>query len=192
MGLTLIEAPSEEPVSLEEAKLHCRIDGNDEDLLLTRLIASARRQAEHITGRALITQKWRLTLDGFDAGPIHLPKPRLQSVESLSYVDPDGVSYTLDASDYRVTNDSTIGCVLPAYGAAWPQSRRAPGAVTVVFTAGYGAAPSVPEDVKSWILLAVGAWYAQRESTASGSVSELPRSAWQALLEPYVATVRVA
>jgi uncharacterized phiE125 gp8 family phage protein len=58
----LIAGPGEEPVSLAEAKAFCRIDGTDEDALVSALITAARLHVESITGRALLTQTWRLIL----------------------------------------------------------------------------------------------------------------------------------
>ena len=60
-------APASEPITLAEAKMHCRIDNADEDELVIMLIASVRHHAETILRRRLITQ----TLDGYlDAFPM--------------------------------------------------------------------------------------------------------------------------
>ena len=56
----LIAGPGEEPVSVAEAKAFARIDGGDEDALVGALIAAARLHVEGDTGRALITQTWRV------------------------------------------------------------------------------------------------------------------------------------
>ena len=62
-----ITPPDEEPVSLLEARQHLRLDDGDttQDSAIAMMITAARLQAEYITRRALITQKWRLTLDQF-------------------------------------------------------------------------------------------------------------------------------
>ena len=65
MGLRITQEPATEPVTIEEAKLHLRLDGDDEDTLVGMLISAARSHAEAITRRALITQKWDLYLDTF-------------------------------------------------------------------------------------------------------------------------------
>lgn len=186
MGLTLITAPAEEPITLADAKVHLRVDGTEEDALITALIVAARRQAEHLTGRALVTQTWRCTLPAFPADSLDLPRSPLQSVSSLTYLDPVGASQTLPSADYQAITDEIVGRVLPAYGKSWPACRVAPGSVAVTFVAGYGAAAAVPQDIKSWMLLAIGTWYAQRETVITGTiVGELPRSAWDGLLDPF-------
>ena len=36
------------------------------------------------------------------------------------------------------------------------------------YTCGYGAASDVPQSIKAWMLLAIGAWYENREALTSG------------------------
>lgn len=45
---------SNEPVTLEQARLYVRSDAPEDDPLLSRLIVAARQEAENITGRVLI------------------------------------------------------------------------------------------------------------------------------------------
>lgn len=68
MRLKLITPPSVEPVTLAEAKLHARIEIDDDDTLVTSLIIAARRYCETVLRSALITQTWTLYLDGFPGG----------------------------------------------------------------------------------------------------------------------------
>lgn len=188
MGLALIQAPAEEPVSLAEAKAHCRVDADltDDDGLIGALISAARRQAEHITGRALVTQSWRLTQVAFPRGSLTLPRPPLQSVTNITYQDTAGSVQTYAPTGYQVITDEILGRIVPAYDTSWPCARSAEAAVVVDFVAGYGAAADVPQDIKRWILLAVGTLYAQREAIVTGTiVAELPRALWDALLDPY-------
>lgn len=156
MGLSLLEVASEKPVSLAEAKAQCRVDGNDEDALINRLIGMATEQAETRTGRVLVTQKLRYTLDAFPVDSLEVPCPPLVSVEAVSYLDAAGQRVTLAGTEYDVVTDELIGRLLPAWGKSWPSGRTAPGSVRVDFTAGYGGAGAVPESICSWILLAIG------------------------------------
>ena len=65
MALKLITAASTFPITLEDAKLHCRVDTAADDALINALITAATELAEQKTGRALMAQTWELTLDAF-------------------------------------------------------------------------------------------------------------------------------
>jgi len=186
MGKIQIAPPNQEPITLAEAKLHLSVDAAlvAEDSLITGLIASARQQAEHRLGRALITQQWRFTMDAFPAF-IDLPYPDLQSVQSIKYLDSDGVQQTLAVSEYQVITSGMIGRVQPAYGKRWPSGRVQPEAVWVDYICGYGAPGDVPQSIKAWILMAVATLYGQREGLSAGSLSEVPRNFYEGLLDPY-------
>ena len=193
MGLLQLQAPAAEPVTLAEAKLQCRVDGTDEDALINSLIATARLQAEHRTGRALITQTWRLTLDRFPFDSLELPLAPAVSVEVVTYLDETGTRQTLSAAGYQLITDELVPRLIPAYGEAWPSCRVTPGSVRVDFTAGYGTSgDSVPKTVKQWMLLAINTWYAQRENVITVTiVGELPRDFFDGLLD-LVRIVRIA
>lgn len=154
-----------------------------DDPLLSALIVAARRQAENLTGRALITQQWSLTLDEFPAAAIGLPNPPLVSVQSVKYYNTDGVLTTIDSADYTVHTSALLGLVAPAYGVSWPDSRAIPEAVVIAFTCGYGAAAAVPPEIKQWMLVQIGHWYANRE--ASGVVKLEPLPFVDGLLDAY-------
>lgn len=188
MGLTQLTAATEEPLTLAEVKAHLRVEHNDEDVLIAALIATARDAAESRTGRSLVTQQWRATLDAWPAdGIIVLPRPPLASVQDVTYLDSDGARQTVAVADTLVTTDTLVGDVRPAYGKSWPSARQEPGSIRVDYTAGYGLAAAVPQGIKAWMLLAIGTWYAQREAVITGTiVAELPRSFWQSLLDPYI------
>jgi len=174
MALKLITAPATEPITLDEAKAHLRVVGDDEDALITALIAAARQGAEHITGRALMPQVWELVLDEFEC-TINLPKPPLVAVASVKYVDTNGVLQALDESAYQVDADSVPARVMPAYGASWPSTRCQPNAVRIQFQCGYADAAAVPQEIKTWMLLRISALYENRDAVNVGNiVTEFP------------------
>lgn len=180
-------APSVEPVSLAEAKLHLRYEGTDDNDLITALIKAARRHAESFTRRQLITATWQLIMDGFPSGSlIEVPRPPLQSVTSITYTDADGDTQPVSADDYDVDTKNQPGRIEPSYGNSWPSTRDEMNTVTVTYKAGYGdAATDVPEDIVAAVKLLVANWYEHREPVVVGTIAaELPLSV-KNLLWPY-------
>lgn len=188
MGLSVVTPPADEPVSLAEAKKHCRIDAPADDGLLTGYILGARQWAETYLRRALCTQTLELTLDCWP-DTIVLPRPPHQSVTSISYVDGAGATQVLASSEYQVdlSSDSLAARIRPAYGKTWPTIRLDTfNAITVRYVAGYGGNPSnCPDAIRSAVLLLLGHLYEHREDVVIGTISsELPRGA-KALMDPY-------
>jgi len=181
MALTVVTPPAEEPITLAEAKAQCRIDSDDEDALLTGYIRAARRVAERISRRALITQTLELVLDGFPAHrEIELPRPPLQSVVSVTYTDRDENEHALDSGSYLVDADSEPGRIVLKSGYSWPSDTlQSANGVRVRFVAGYGGAEDVPEEYKLGVKLLVGHYYENRENAmTSGAVpQEIPDGA---------------
>lgn len=172
MPLTLITAPESEPVTLAEAKAHMRVTHDDEDTLITALIAAAREACEQKLGRALITQTWEKVLDAFPENEIRLPWPPLISITSVKYIDTSGAQQTLAADVYTIDADSEPGWLLLADGETWPETLDVANAVRVRYSAGYGAAGAVPQSIKAWLLLKIAELYEHREAS-----SEKPASA---------------
>lgn len=152
-ALNVKTPPTTEPVTLSELKAFARIEHDDEDSLLTAAIKAARRWAEDYTRRTFITTTYTLYLNSF-RDVIEIPRSPLASVVSIKYTDIAGVEQTLDPSVYTVDIVSMIGRIILAYGKSWPSTRDIPHAVRVEFTAGYGAAADVPEEIK----LAIRYW----------------------------------
>ncbi len=186
MSLQLVTPPAEEPVSLAEAKLHLRVDVDDDDALIGSIISAARQTAETLTGRQLITSRWKLVLDAFPCQTILLAKCPVQSVVNIQYLDMNGMSQTLPLIDYVVDTACEPARITPVFGKTWPPTLPQIGAVTITFDAGYGAASAVPEGIKSWIKLRVGSLYAHREEMSilmRGRIDPLPFV--DGLLDPY-------
>lgn len=177
MAYTQTVAPASEPVTLAEAKAHCRVDTDTENTLITALITAARETAEAETGRQLISATWTLKLDEFpeDDGCIELRHPPLSSVTSIVYLDADGASQTLSASAYQVDTAGTFGRIVLAPGETWPTTEADRiNAVTITFVAGY---TTVPETLKLAIKLMVGHWFENREETCDRNLYPVPMAA---------------
>lgn len=65
MPISLITPPYAEPIDLAEARQACRVDIPDDDALIQRYIATARRHAEIQLRKQIVAATWRVTLDTF-------------------------------------------------------------------------------------------------------------------------------
>jgi uncharacterized phiE125 gp8 family phage protein len=197
-----LTGPSVEPVTLDEAKAFARIDTGYDDALVTSLIVRAREHCEAITGRQFITATYGLLLDRFptwcrpdvyrvterrEGTDIIVPRPPLLSVDSITYLDTAGASQTVATSDYVVSTYDDPGRIALANGKTWPQTLEQINAVTVAYTAGYGAAATaVPESIKQAMHMLVAHFYENREATAS--IATIPREldfSVKAILRPF-------
>jgi hypothetical protein len=177
----VVTAPAIEPITLGEVKTWAKIDGTDEDALLTAAITAAREAAEQYLRRSLITQTLRLTLDLEGSGlsdrlregvydlpvsaiygglpnVIELPRGPTQAITSVVTYDLDDTSSTFATSDYSLNADGSR--LVLAYGASWPSNLRAVAACAITYTAGYGdTASSVPQAIRTAILMHVQTMY---------------------------------
>lgn len=180
-SIALVTPPASEPITLSEAKAWAKIDGSDDDAQVTALISAARMAAEEYLRRSLVTQTWKLTLDlccardvwwdGVIEGPISalhgglpnslpLPKGPAQSITSVVTYDLSNAATTYGASNYRV--DASGDRLVLNYGAIWPSNMRPQSAIEITYVAGYGAPSSVPQPIKSGMLIHVASLYEQR------------------------------
>jgi uncharacterized phiE125 gp8 family phage protein len=140
MALNLIAGPLVRPFTLDEVKAHLRVENDDDDLLILSMMDAA---VAHLDGRdgwlgrALVEQTWELALDRFPLC-IELPLPPLISVDSITYIDVNGDTVTIDPDKYQVVVEGfRKAMVVPAYRLVWPVPRDVRQAVRVTFTAGY-------------------------------------------------------
>lgn len=179
MALRVVTAPTEEPITLTEAKAQLRVTHDHENDLISSLIASARDLVEQRTWRQLVTATFRLHLDRFPAGrEIILPRPRLASVSSIEYLVA-GNWVTLDAGRYTVDAQSEPGRVL-VDSAGWPDAEDTLNAVRIQFVCGFGSASSVPEALKSAIKVMIAGLYDNRDDLPTRT-----ERAFQSLIDPY-------
>ena len=164
MTLIKITDATVEPITLAEAKLHLRVDSNDDDALITALITAARTDCENRLQSTLLQTTWKAVLDDFEL-VLRLQRGPVMMVDSIKYFDVNGAQQTLDSAAYRVVGH----CIEPVD--LWPVTQYRLGAVEVTYTAGMGTtAAAVPMPVVAWIKLALGDLYASRERSAERPV----------------------
>ena len=191
MGLFLTAAPAVEPVTVDEAKMHLRIDQDEEDTLLASLIAASRLQIEAVLDVALITQSWSLELDTWpDSRELHVPLWPVQSVEAVQIMDQDGEVVDLCTSALVLDGASKPPRLVSTAG-NWPEPGVPALGIEIGFTAGFGnSASDVPAPIKQALLMLVAHWYEHREPSETGkTVTPIP-DAISALLMPF-RTVRL-
>lgn len=178
-------APASEPVTLDEAKLHCRVDHDDDDDLIEGLIAAATGYLDGwtgILGRALITQTWRQDFHCF-ADRMRLSLLPVASITSVTYYDASNEQQTLDDGVYGLFTDGAGPYVGLKPDQTWPGVYGRRDAVSVTYVAGAAEAPAA---IKAAMLLMIGHWYANREAASDAPRTALPMAV-DALLRPYQA-----
>jgi uncharacterized phiE125 gp8 family phage protein len=184
MTAALISGPALEPASLDEAKAHLRLDGDDDDALVTAAITAARVHVEAATRRVLIEQQWRIYLDAWPHGRIvTLPVAPLVSVDGVTVYDTNGDPVTVEEGNYETDAVSVPGRLvlsssLPAIVG------RAVNGIEIDVTAGYGpSGVDVPAPVCQAIMMLVAHWYEHRG--AVGEVGAATPLGFDALVAPY-------
>ena len=170
--------PVVEPVTLAEAKAHCRVDTNSDDAYIASLISVAREWVEDAIDRSLVTQRLTMKMDAFPA-EIELPRPPIASAETatavtITYTIADRSTVTLDSTKYRVDRDATPAVIRPLYNQTWPSHLLDQNSVTVTWWAGYGDGRQVPTRAKHAMLMLIGHWYERRTAVDSVSATDVP------------------
>ncbi len=170
MALSLLSPPAVQAVDLALVKAHLRVDGTGEDDLIKSYVDAATAYLEGpfgLTGRALVTQTWRLEVDEWPRGGVlRSPFAPIQSV-AVSYLDGAGAYVPLDGALYRLFADRVS-----------VESAPASAGVRFDLTVGYGDRPEdVPAQIRQAILIMVGDMYRLTESVAGGAMQAAPVAA---------------
>jgi uncharacterized phiE125 gp8 family phage protein len=200
-------APAKEPVTLQEANDHLRIDVDDEDEQNERYLAVCRSTLENQYELAFISQTWDFYEDFFPGGlrwadnwnsrtpGFRLTRRPLQSVTSLSYTSSTGATTIMTPNvDYFASPPSHR--IVPAFGKSWPATTLQPvdgihGRVVL----GYGDDPAdVPEEIRHCILLLFGHLYENKEQVLLEQrirPIDIPRGI-QDMMDPFDWRIKVA
>ncbi len=169
-----VSPPTDEPVSLADAKAHLRMTHDAQDALIEGLIRDARARVEGMTQRPLITQTLQMDYSRF-SDTLHLGRAPIQDVVSVSYLDLAGERQTLATTEYQLLLGATDPTLIPI--SAWPNHLQRHESVQVTVTAGYGDDPEdVPGDLRRAILLLIGHWHENAELSAPVLMREVPRT----------------
>lgn len=136
------EPPSDEPVSLADARLQCGVIDSDTsfDTRLSRLIRAARERVENYCGLRIPPQTVAMSCDCW-SDLARLSEAPCISLISISYVAGDGSDVTLPEDMVVLHPDGIEPRVVLASGASWP-SRLAGSRITVAANVGFEDVPS--------------------------------------------------
>jgi uncharacterized phiE125 gp8 family phage protein len=169
-------APTVEPVSIEEARLHLDLDDNYYDSQLKQLIEVSRKRVEQDSRRSFVNQTRVLKMDDFPGEVyIELPTAPVSSVTHVKYYDDTGSLQTFSSSKYTVDSDGTPARVVLGYSDSWPSSRGYYNDVHITYVAGYGSSASdVNEIARYAILMLISHLFNTPSITSPTSVNTVP------------------
>jgi uncharacterized phiE125 gp8 family phage protein len=197
MKFQITSQVTSEPITLEEARDHLRIEAfgsplaHPDDAYITSLISVAREWCEQYTRRALATQRVSVAMNEFDPNGFRLPLAPLQSVTSIKYLDKNNTLQTLSSSVYYV--DYFDAAIYLEANQRWPETSTRENAILIDYIAGYtnGVSPDTypfPSPIRAAMLLLIGNWYENRQedqlATSRASFNSLPMGVYN-LLQPY-------
>ena len=154
MRLTRVTPPAEHPVSLQQARMQCRVDDDYEDQLIQLDIDAAVSWLDGQRGvlrRCIVDQVWRADIDRL-GGYVALPFPDISSVTAV-FTDEEAGPVDFDRTDRGLRIRGGLG--RPA---------------TVTFTAGFGGPEDVPPAICRAILLLVGHFFEVRTGEGTAGI----------------------
>lgn len=199
---SIVTAAGSEPITLEQASAHLRVDSADDAAEIQSLISVAREYVDAITGRISKPTTWRLTAETWEdlfetprkreseyLDPkrgltgltstdyvVKIDKVPLVSVSSIKYYAPGETSLTtMSASDYRVSVDTNRIQLVESP----PDIEDRIDAVQIEFVAGVADTSEVH---KHAVKVMVAHLYENRSAVSPVQLSEIP-FALRALIE---------
>jgi len=158
--------PASEPLTASDVKAWLKVSGNDEDAIITLLISAARESAEKYLRMALISQTITEKFSRFSDYGLRLSISPLISVTSVQYVQPGGSTVTLSNNIYDVLDETKPPLIYRKYGQSFPTVEPTPEAISVTYSAGFGATgASTPTPIKLAMLLMIADWFDNRTDT---------------------------
>jgi len=156
--------PADLPISLEEAKSFCKIDGSDDDNIVKALLSAVTEQGEKFTNRCFVTR----TITGSFSNAqvtrcerfpfLALRRAPLVAIASFKITVDDALT-DVDSDNYQEKNTSSFARILIIGSLTFDD---VPYPLQVEFTAGYGLAKDVPEDIKDGLKMHLAFLYENR------------------------------
>lgn len=180
MRLSKIWTSESLPLDLDEVKLDLRVDSNDDDGTISRMISAAADFAEIRTGLVFAAGTYEVLFDDFDCcfpcrdrGIREFHRAPLRSVNAISYLSGNAEYTDLDLADFMVSNRGKSFAIGPLSTFSAPTLFEGFDCVRVTFDAGYDPADQdsglsgdpipLPGGLKTMLTMIVGHYYKNRE-----------------------------
>lgn len=166
-------------LTLADAKLHLRVDHNDDDTLIQTLIKVAGSTLDNETGLcgyALNSQRWKYIFDGVTGlinEGVYLPITPSVSLYEIKYYNASNTLVTANLNDWELIANNSWALVRRINGQYLPDMYDRWDALSIEWTAGHGAS----EAVKHAARLMIGHWYENREAVTANQNYEMPMAA---------------
>tara|TARA_Y100000004_G_scaffold54130_2_gene60292 strand:- start:7109 stop:7777 length:669 start_codon:yes stop_codon:yes gene_type:complete len=201
-GLTVTTAETQYAITSTEVKEQLRIDGSDDDNVITRLIRASHEWAKNYTHSSITTQTLKLSIDsvydtdipiregnyvGIDQDitrrSIILPQSPVASISSVKYYDDADTESTFASSKYYLDSAGYPARFVLRNGESYPTGLRVANAIEITYVAGYGGSTDIPFAIKQACLIYAGWLFEHR-----GDGTERMTAPYQAtqLLQPYI------
>jgi len=179
----LLSGPAAEPLTRAEAKAFLRVETDAEDTLIDALIAAARRHVEAESGRILMDQTWRFSLDRWPLrGIIPAPVAPVRTILEVTVAAADGTPVALPEGVLALVGDRAPALIRVSPAQVWAPL-VSHGGIVITLAAGYGPlADDVPADLVQAVRLMLAHLYEHRDGP--GDATALPAAA-RALIAPY-------
>lgn len=175
MKLVMQTAPTDRPITVEEAATHLREFDQHFYGEISRAIDAAVATLENQYWTQFCTATYDEYFDDWPADVFRLRRNPLGTVSSVKYMDTAGVEQTVAATVWEQGLEDGRGIVRLKHNQTWPSGCRGHADDIVIrYTCGYGLPTAVPAPVKQALLLAVADLYVFRETQVPMRLSQIP------------------
>jgi|LakMenEpi03Aug12_release.lakeMendotaPanAssembly.Ray.scaffolds.fasta_scaffold170238_3 uncharacterized phiE125 gp8 family phage protein len=159
-------------LSLETAKLHLRMDHDDDDDIIEIYRDAAMRTAEHETGRMVADDELIFYCDRLPGSQenyeINIPVLPISSIDEIAYYDGNDWAVIPD-TEYRsdlISEPSRVRFVSTDFDI----DEDTPMPIRITLTAGYSSS-NVPQEFINGALLVLGSMYENRQDVVIGTIA---------------------
>lgn len=180
-GLALVTAATDEPIGLDEAKRHLRVEVPDDDDYIELLVAAARDYIEATANVCFMEQEFDQVHDAFPyyTEPYELLRWPVTSITSIKYLDQGNNVQTMPANQYILNGVTRPPRVAPAFAQYWPMlALQSLANVTIRYKAGVLKTASVADDrkkipprMRQALYMLLGHWFENRADVEVGTIT---------------------